>query len=782
MLSYNARNRRIEDWVNAAAEESEDAAPTDPEARDLHDQEKAQRIEHEDLCRENKQTYKGFTLLWVAWQSIGVVYGDIGTSPLYVFSSTFTQQPSWHDLVGALSIIIWSLTLIVTLKYCFIVLSADDDGQGGTFALYSLLARHANIVRVDPNGPERIVVRLDRETGADLAPAGRIARDFLERSRTAQTVLKIVGVLGVSMVVADSILTPAQSVLGAVQGIQVIRPDLGRPAIVGTSCGILIALFGLQFFGTSKIGTSFAPVVVVWLLYNVSIGIYNLVLYDHTVLKAFSPHYAFTYLIRNESEGWKSLGGLLLAFTGVESLFADLGAFGKRAIQLSWLVLVFPCLLITYCGQAAFISRDETGTAFTNPFFRTVPESALYFSIIIAVLAAVVASQALITSSFQLISQLMRLSYFPHIKTVHTSRQFHDQIYMPLANWLLMIGCVVVTAVYNNTTSLGHAYGACVIIVTFITTCMVSLVALIIWRIPSIVVLFVFLVFILLDSIYLSAAMNKVPDGGWFALVLASILSTFVMLWRWGKEQQWEAEQRDMVDPSEFLLSSRNTSRNSSIAKGVSSNNSIRSVRLKLSPEFGGGLVTVAPGLGIFFDKVGGSGDHIPKVFTQFVRKFQTRPEVIVFFHMRAISQPTVPPDQRFVIARVTTKIPSCYRIVLRHGYMDDVLTPNLARIIVNELMTFITRGPFPPDENDMSPEFRVELEALRSAEEAQTVYLMGKQTMRVQKGEERNFGYFFRRVALEAFLWVRENSRTKLANLEVDPDSLVEVGFVKEI
>ncbi|RBR16921.1 uncharacterized protein FIESC28_06755 [Fusarium coffeatum] len=782
MISYNARNQRIEAWVNAAAGESEDAAPTDPEARDLHDQEKAQRIEHEDLCRENKQTYRGVVLLWLAWQSAGVVYGDIGTSPLYVFSSTFTEQPSWHDLVGALSIIIWSLTLIVTVKYCFIVLSADDDGQGGTFALYSLLSRYANIARTDPNGPERIVVRLDRETGAELAPAGRMARDFLERSRVAQSVLKVVGVLGVSMVVADSILTPAQSVLGAVQGIQVIRPDLGRPAIVGISCAILVALFGLQFFGTSKIGTSFAPVVVIWLLYNLSISIYNLIQYDHTVLKAFSPHYAFLYLIRNEARGWKSLGGLLLAFTGVESLFADLGAFGKRAIQLSWLCLAFPCLLITYCGQAAFISQDETGLAFTNPFFRTVPESTLYFSIIIAVLAAIVASQALIVCSFQLISQLMRLSYFPHIKTVHTSRRFHDQIYMPLANWLLMIGTVVVTAVYNNTTSLGHAYGVCVIIVTFITTCMVSLVALIIWRIQSLIVLLGFLIFILLDGIYLIAALNKVPDGGWFALVLSFILSTFFILWRWGKEQQWEAEQRDMVDPSEFIVSSRSTSRNNSIARGITGDGSMRSIRFRLQPEFGGGQVMTAPGIGIFFDKVGGTGDHIPKVFTQFIRKFQTRPQVIVFFHMRSLSQPTVPYDQRFVIARVTTKIPSCYRIVLRHGYMDDILTPNLAAIIVNELMTFITRGPFPPDENDMPPEFRGELEALRAAEEAQTVYLMGKQTMRVQEEEKMGFTKLLRRIALEAFLWVRENSRTKLANLNINPDNLVEVGFVKEI
>ncbi|KAM5348334.1 hypothetical protein ACJ41O_008158 [Fusarium nematophilum] len=778
MIGNNARNQRIEAWVNTAAEESESAAPTDPEARDLHDQEKAQRIEHEDLCRENKQTYKGVLLLWLAWQSTGVVYGDIGTSPLYVFSSTFTEQPSWHDLVGALSIIIWSLTLIVTLKYCFIVLSADDDGQGGTFAVYSLLSRYANIVRADPNGPERIVVRLDRETGADLPPTGRWVRDFLERSRTAKAVLKIVGVLGVSMVMADSVLTPAQSVLGAVQGIQVVRPDLGRPAIVGITCAILVLLFLLQPIGTSKIGTSFAPIVVVWLVFNFCIGVYNLNMYDHTVLKAFSPHYAFTYLVRNGSSGWKSLGGLLLAFTGVESLFADLGAFGKRAIQLSWLILAFPCLLITYCGQAAYIAMDEEEKAFTNPFFETVPENTFYFSIIIAVLAAIVASQALITSTFQLVSQLMRLSHFPHIKTVHTSRRFHDQIYMPFANWLLMIGTVVVTAVYNNTTSLGHAYGACVIIVAFITTCMVSLVALVIWRVPTPVVVIGFLVFILLDGVYLSAALNKVPDGAWFALVLSFILSTIFLLWRWGKEQQWAAEMKDMVDPSELLLSSRSTSRNNSIARDATGESV---VRLRLSPEFGGGSITPAPGLGIFFDKVGGSGDHIPKVFTQFIRKFQTRPQVIVFFHMRPLSQPTVPYDQRFVISRVTSRIPSCYRIVLRHGYMDDILTPNLARIIVGELMTFITRGPLAPDENEMPPEVRDELEALRAAEEAQTVYLMGKQTMRVQK-RDKNIGNMTRRVALECFLWIRENSRTKLANLDIDPDSLVEVGFVKEI
>jgi KUP system potassium uptake protein len=377
-----------------------------------------------------------------------VIYGDIGTSPLYVYSSTFTSQPSWDDLVGALSIIIWSLTLIVSVKYCLIVLRADDDGQGGTFALYSLLARYANIVPRDPN--KSSVVHLSRHKTNELRPDSRTFRSFIEKSAFSKAILKLFGVLGVSMVMADGMLTPAQSVLGAIQGIKVINPDLGTSTIVGASCAILIALFLIQPFGTSKVGTAFAPIVIIWLLFNLCCGIYNLALYDYTVLKAFSPYFAFNYLIRNGEDGWRSLGGLLLAFTGVEALFADIGAFGKRAINLSWFCLAYPCLLFAYAGQAAYISADATETAFTNPFFYTVPPGSFYFSMVIAILAAIVASQAMITSSFQLLSQIMRLSYFPHIKTVHTSQRFHEQVYMPLANWLLMIGTVIVTAVYNN--------------------------------------------------------------------------------------------------------------------------------------------------------------------------------------------------------------------------------------------------------------------------------------------------------------------------------------------
>jgi KUP system potassium uptake protein len=388
-----------------------------------------------------------------------VIYGDIGTSPLYVYSSTFTADPSRDDLLGALSLIIWSLTIMVSIKYCLIVLSADDAGEGGTFALFSLLSRYANIVRRDPR--EEQLIRMERHGTTELGTSARATRNFLERSRLMQWILKLLGVFGVALVMSDGVLTPAQSVLGAIQGIEVVDPSITQGTIIGSSCAILAVLFLMQPFGITKLASSFAPIVMVWLLFNAVFGIYNLARHDASVLKAFSPFFAGSYLVRNGTEGWKSLGGILLAFTGCEALFADLGAFSQRAVQISWLFFAFPCLLLGYIGQAAFIADDPS--AWSNPFYKTVPPGCFWPSLIIAILAAIVASQAMITAVFQLLTQIMKLSYFPQIKTVHTSRTFHGQVYIPVANFLLLIGTLIVTAVYTNTTNLGHAYGVCVV-------------------------------------------------------------------------------------------------------------------------------------------------------------------------------------------------------------------------------------------------------------------------------------------------------------------------------
>lgn len=250
---------------------------------------------------------------------------------------------------------------------------------------------------------------IERYVSTDLQRPTRSLRYTIEKSKFARGLLKIMGVLAVSMVMSDGVLTPAQSVLGAVQGLKVVKPAISNSTVVGTSCGILIVLFLLQPLGTSKIASSFAPIVIIWLGFNAGFGIYNLVKFDHSVLKAFSPVLAVRFFIRHKTEAWKMLGGILLAFTGVEALFADLGAFSRRAIQLSWLCYTFPCLLLAYIGQTAYISVHPA--AYSNPFFLSVPPGMLYPSLIVAVLAAIVASQAIITATFQVQLRLQKTKF-----------------------------------------------------------------------------------------------------------------------------------------------------------------------------------------------------------------------------------------------------------------------------------------------------------------------------------------------------------------------------------
>lgn len=292
------------------------------------------------------------------------------------------------------------------------------------------------------------LVKFERHKTNELYPVNRGIRAWLEKSKFAHGFLSVLAVFGVSMVMADGILTPAQSVLGAIQGLNVVDPSITNGTVVGISCAILILLFLVQPLGIHRLSSTFAPVVIIWLLFNAASGIYNLVVFDWTVLKAFSPYYAGDWFVRNGTDGWVSLGGILLAFTGVEALFADLGAFSRRAVQISWLGLAYPCLLLAYIGQAACIA--ENPGVYSNPFFQSVPPGSFYFGLVIAILAAIVASQALITSTFQLLSQVMNSSFFPHIQVIHTSTTFHGQVYIPIANWLMMIGTVIVTAVYNN--------------------------------------------------------------------------------------------------------------------------------------------------------------------------------------------------------------------------------------------------------------------------------------------------------------------------------------------
>ncbi|KAK6357735.1 hypothetical protein TWF718_002043 [Orbilia javanica] len=571
---------------------------------------------------KKKQVFHGTMLLWVAYQATGVIYGDIGTSPLYVYSSTFATEPSWDDLVGALSLIIWSLTVIVTIKYVFIVLQADDEGEGGTFALFSLLSRYIHIGQRDPM--DVATLKMNRYSTKELASSQKVVRTTVERSRFIRMLLSGLSIFGVTLVMADGVLTPAQSVLGAIQGIRVVHPDFSTGTIVGVSCAILVLLFAIQPFGVTKLTVAFSPIVILWLLFNAVFGIYNLVKFDHTVLKAFSPYFAGAWFTKHGSEGWKSLANILLCFTGCECLFADLGSFSKRAIQISWVFFAYPCLILAYAGQAAHISRNEG--AYSNPFFNTLPPGTFWPSFILSILAAIVASQATTTATFQLLTQIMALNYFPKLKVIHTSSKIHGQVYIPFANWLLMIGCVVVTAVYNNTTSLGHAYGVCVILVTFITTCLVSMVAIVVWRIQILLVIPVFFIFACFDGLFLSAALTKIPTGAWFTLLVAAILASVMFLWRFGKHRQWSAEREMQVHDKAF-------------------HNAVVTKKDGMWLSGGKKAVSKMKGIGIFMDK---TGFLFPTVYTRFLRSFEAQHAITIFLNIRYVTIPSVKSPQNY--------------------------------------------------------------------------------------------------------------------------------------
>lgn len=385
----------------------------------------------------------------------------------------------------------------------------------------------------------------------------------------------------------------------------------------------------------------------------------------------------------------------------------------------------------------------------------------------------------------------MKLSYFPQIKVVHTSTKYHGQLYVPSANWLLMVGTVLVAAIYNNTTSLGNAYGVCVMFVTFFDTCMVTLVAILVWRIKPYFVFFPWLTIALLDGTYLSSALTKVPSGAWFTILLSCLLASIFILWRFGKEQQWFAEASDRFPTTHFVKT-------------------LPDGRLQLSEKFGSKPLSTMEGFGIFFDK---AGETTPIVFSQFIRKLATAPQVIVFFHLRPLEKPSVDPADRYSVTRLA--IPNCYRLVVRHGYTDEVITPDLASLIYDKVRSHIveraldregektgcttstdisptpgaanstvvvdTQSP-PPDHVSLGSASRSSttssrLEALERAFSHEVLYIIGKEQMKIRSGTN-----LIRKFFLHAFLFIRENTRAKIAALSVDVDRVVEVGFVKDV
>jgi KUP system potassium uptake protein len=445
--------------------------------------------------RAPKQATWGLTLL-----ALGVVYGDIGTSPLYAVKETFNPEHgialSTDNILGGLSTIFWALMIVVSLKYVTLVLRASNRGEGGIMALLALATAS---VRDRPR----------------LGPA-----------------LLLIGVFGASLFYGDAVLTPAISVVSAVEGLEVGTAAF-KPYIVPLSAGILMALFAIQHYGTGVVGLMFGPICALWFLSLGAIGVWNIA-QQPAILKALDPLYAIQFVTGHGVASFLVLGSVLLAITGAEALYADIGHFGKRAVRVAWFSIVAPGLVLNYFGQGALLIGNPA--ALENPFYLAYPRWALYPMVALATAATIIASQATISGAYSMTQQAIQLGYLPRMPIRHTSARAIGQIYVPAVNWILLVAVVGAVVGFGNSTRLANAYGVAVMGTMLVTTLLTFFVLRYGWRYPLWLCLFATAFFALIDAVFLAAAMHKVFDGGWFTLALGAFVFAIMVTWRRGRE------------------------------------------------------------------------------------------------------------------------------------------------------------------------------------------------------------------------------------------------------
>lgn len=614
-----------------------------------------------DVHKHSKDVSIWHTLS-MAFQTLGVVYGDLGTSPLYVFTDVFSKVPirSEVDVLGALSLILYTIALVPFAKYVFVVLKANDNGEGGTFALYSLICRYAK-VSVLPNrqqADEYISSFKLRLPTPELERALSI-KEALEKKSTLKTLLLLLVLMGTSMIIGDGILTPAMSVMSAVSGLQGQIPGFDTNALVIVSIVILIGLFSIQRFGTSKVGLSFAPALALWFFSLGTIGIYNIFAHDITVLRAFNPAYIYFFFKRNSVKAWSALGGCVLCITGAEAMFADLGHFSVLSIQIGFTCVVFPCLLLGYMGQAAYLMKHSSSAE--RIFYDSVPNGLFWPVFVIATLAAMIASQAMISATFSCIKQSMALGCFPRLKVIHTSRKLMGQIYIPVINWFLMIMCIVVVASFRSTTGIANAYGIAEVGVMLVSTILVTLVMLLIWQTNLFIALCFPLVFGTIELIYLSATLSKILDGGWLPLAFASCFLCVMYTWNYGSVLKYQSEVREKIS-MDFML------------------------------DLGSTLGTVrVPGIGLLYNEL---VQGVPSIFGRFLFSLPAIHSTIVFVCIKYVPVPVVPQEERFLFRRVCPKDYHMFRCIARYGY-KDVRKENhqvFEQLLVQSLEKFLRR------------------------------------------------------------------------------------------
>jgi len=466
----------------------------------------------------------GRRLAVLSLTALGVVYGDIGTSPLYAFRECFKPEygitPTPAHVYGVLSLIVWSLTMVVSVKYIIYVMRADNRGEGGILAMLALI----------------------------------VSKDTAYRKR--RLVLIALGLFGSALLYGDGVITPAITVLGAMEGLEVVTPRFAS-LVIPITLVVLVGLFLMQKLGTARIGAAFGPLMLVWFGAIAGLGAVEIVKAP-AILAAVNPWHAIAFFLEERTVAFVLLGAVVLAVTGAEALYADMGHFGKKPIRLAWFWFVFPCLLLNYFGQGALVLRDAT--AVSNPFYLLAPRVLLYPMIVVATIAAVIASQALISGAFSLTQQCVQLGYSPRVTIIHTSAREAGQIYIPEVSHALLVSCLLIVLFFKTSSALGAAYGIAVTGTMAITTLLFVVVAARRWHWPRWKVFGLAGVFLAIDLAFLGANAIKLANGGWVPLVVAISLFLMMTTWKRGKDILRE-RLREIGMPLDQFLASLTTSK-----------------------------------------------------------------------------------------------------------------------------------------------------------------------------------------------------------------------------
>lgn len=540
--------------------------------------------------------------------AIGIVYGDIGTSPLYAlracFHPTFNLAVNKPNILGILSLIVWALVLVVTLKYLWFVLRADNEGEGGILALLALSQRH----RPHVNFPLRA------------------------------NPIVLLGLAGTALVYGDGIITPALSVLSAVEGLEV-ETSAYQPYTVPITVVILILLFATQFRGTGLIGRIFGPVMTIWFVVLAALGARGL-LQAPEVMVALNPHFALSFLWHHGMVGFAVLSGVFLTLTGAEALYADMGHVGRRPIRIGWYGLVFPALLLQYFGQGALLLQQPEAVA--NPFYLLAPNWLLWPLVVLATAATIIASQAMLTGAFSLSQQAIRLGYLPRMDIRYTASDQIGQVYIPVVNWLMLVGTLTLVVTFGASSNLAGAYGIAVSGTMVITTIMIAVVAHRRWEWSIGRVVLLFGSFMIIDSIFFVANFLKIPQGGWVSLALACLLLILMSTWSGGRHLVAHHLWNKMPSLGSFI------------------------------EQMQADRVARVPGWAIYMVS---APEFVPPALIQNVRHNKAVHEELLFLTVHTVRVPTLPLAEQTHLEVLNEHV---FRLTVRHGFMQTPDIPNV--------------------------------------------------------------------------------------------------------